>query len=157
MKFEIYLSKANFLSTQEQQTIYSIYEKAFVASKFPISGKWNPDHFLSATTNESYVIASYDTAIVGFIFYTRLSDADLEIWNLSVDPRFWGKGLSDQMLEFLQVDAGEPYQQILLEVHEKNASAIHLYERNHWKITHRRKKYYQDNGDAVLMTFLRGI
>ena len=156
MKFEIYLSKANFLSSQEQQAIYLIYEKAFAISKFPISGKWTLNHFLTATHHESYVLATYNNVLVSFIFYTRLSEEDLEIWNLSVEPQFWGKGLADKMLEFLQVEAGEPYQQILLEVHEKNAAAIRLYQRNHWKITHRRKNYYQDKGDAVLMTFLKG-
>ncbi len=139
------------------QKIYEIYENAFLASAYPISGKWNLDHFLTATNRESYVLASSSNAIVGFIYYTRLSDEDLEIWNLSIEPEFWGKGLADKMLEFLQVEAGESYQQILLEVHEKNAVAIKLYERNNWKITHRRKNYYQDKADAVLMTFLRGI
>lgn len=155
MKFEIYLSKAEFLNSKEQADIYAIYEKAYAASKFPISGKWNPDHFSNVTSNESFVLAHFENQLMGFIFYSRLAPEELEIWNLSVSPEAWGQGLGDRMLKFLQSESGESYERILLEVHEKNAAALTLYHRNHWKITRRRKNYYQDKGDAVLMAFLR--
>lgn len=154
MKFEIYLSKAKFLSTPEIDALYALYTSAYQASQYPISGFWKKEHFTQISDSESFVIAKHNKDILGFIFYSRLSEEQLEIWNLSVAPTHWGKGLSDSLLDFLQHKSGEAYHEILLEVHEKNASALQLYSRNHWLITHRRKKYYQDQGDAVLMSYI---
>ena len=156
MKSEIYLLKAKFLSEAQLKGLYSVYEDSYAASKYPISGKWNENHFSARAEAEFYLLAQNDLGdIIGFIFFSVLSEDQLEIWNLSVKPEFWGKGLSNQLVDFLQKSTGLDYKQIILEVHEKNQAAIELYMRNGWEITHRRKNYYHDKGDAVLMTYLK--
>lgn len=155
MKSEIYLLKANFLSPKQIQAVYALYLDSYQASMFPISGKWTESNFAAKADHEFFVIAHIDNQIKGFLFFSQLNEDELEIWNLSVHPSFWGNGLSDELVKFLQEDSGLKYRHILLEVHEHNKPALALYTRNGWEITRRRRGYYQDLGDAVLMTYLR--
>lgn len=56
------------------------------------------------------------------------------------------------MLEALIEKASQTSSLITLEVNEKNEPAIHIYEKYGFKILGRRKKYYNNQFDAYIMT-----
>lgn len=80
----------------------------------------------------------------------------LEILWLATKPTSAGRGFMKKLILELINDAKgqKPGQllEILLEVHEKNLKAIKLYSDLGFTEFRRRKNYYQDGADALLMT-----
>ena len=70
----------------------------------------------------------------------------LDIFEIAVDKNFRKKGLASKLLNRINDE-----RKILLEVSEKNIIAINLYIKNGFKIISRRKNYYLDGSDAIIM------
>ncbi len=77
---------------------------------------------------------------------------DGEVANIAVDAPFRGKGVGRAILEAMHQKARAlGGTRALLEVRESNAPAIALYERFGYRPYGRRKGYYADGEDAILM------
>ena len=70
----------------------------------------------------------------------------LDIFEIAVDKNFRKKGLASKLLNRINDE-----RKILLEVSEKNDVAINLYKKNGFKMISRRKNYYLDGSDAIVM------
>lgn len=70
----------------------------------------------------------------------------LDIFEIAVDKNFRKKGLASKLLNRINDE-----RKILLEVSEKNEVAINLYKKNGFKMISRRKNYYLDGSDAIVM------
>ncbi|MGP1494276.1 MAG: GNAT family N-acetyltransferase [Streptobacillus sp.] len=70
----------------------------------------------------------------------------LDIFEIAVDKNFRKKGLASKLLNRINDE-----RKILLEVSEKNKVAINLYKKNGFKMISRRKNYYLDGSDAIVM------
>ena len=70
----------------------------------------------------------------------------LDIFEIVVDKNFRKKGLASKLLNRINDE-----RKILLEVSEKNEVAINLYKKNGFKMISRRKNYYLDGSDAIVM------
>lgn len=70
----------------------------------------------------------------------------LDIFEIAVDKNFRKKGIASKLLNRINDE-----RKILLEVSEKNKIAINLYEKNGFKMISRRKNYYLDGSDAIVM------
>ena len=70
----------------------------------------------------------------------------LDIFVIAVDKNFRKKGLASKLLNRINDE-----RRILLEVSEKNKVAINLYKKNGFKMISRRKNYYLDGSDAIVM------
>ena len=70
----------------------------------------------------------------------------LDIFEIAVDKNFRKKGIASKLLNKINDE-----RKILLEVSEKNIIAINLYIKNGFKIISRRKNYYLDGSDAIVM------
>ena len=70
----------------------------------------------------------------------------LDIFEIAVDKNFRKKGLASKILNRINDE-----RKILLEVSEKNEVAINLYKKNGFKMISRRKNYYLDGSDAIVM------
>ena len=70
----------------------------------------------------------------------------LDIFEIAVDKNFRKKGLASKLLNRINDE-----RKILLEVSEKNKVAINLYTKNGFKMISRRKNYYLDGSDAIVM------
>lgn len=92
-----------------------------------------------------------NSRMYGFVI-ARLTGAECELENIVVDESSQRKGLGALLMESLVSAARErQVKQILLEVRESNAAARGLYERCGFKVTGRRRGYYDDPvEDAVL-------
>jgi ribosomal-protein-alanine N-acetyltransferase len=90
--------------------------------------------------------------LVGFILFIDLSQnvcGHVEIWCLATHPNFHGQGVMGALLNELRTIAKE----IWLEVHEHNSGALKFYKNKGFQEVGLRKRYYEDGGDAVLLSW----
>ena len=89
--------------------------------------------------------------IVGYV--CRWITADhAEIQNVAVDPRWRRRGVARSLLELVLDEARQAaVGQVLLEVRSGNEPAIALYQALGFETNGRRRRYYDDGEDALLM------
>lgn len=115
---------------------------------------WNSNILETELKNpfSKYIVAKIDAEIVGFAGVIDTVD-QLEITNIVVKKSFRKQGIGNKLLEVLINMAKKSYKnEIILEVNNKNLAAIKLYEKNGFKNIGIRKKYYNNEDDANIMT-----
>ena len=89
--------------------------------------------------------------IVGYTICSRY-DTVWHVMNIAVDPDERRQGIASALLAELYVRVGDPLARFTLEVRRSNQVAIELYERDGFRVSGMRRRYYQDNGeDALIM------
>ena len=89
--------------------------------------------------------------IVGYTICSRY-DTVWHVMNIAVDPDERRQGIASALLAELYVRVGDPMARFTLEVRRSNQVAIELYERDGFRVSGMRRRYYQDNGeDALIM------
>jgi [ribosomal protein S18]-alanine N-acetyltransferase len=89
--------------------------------------------------------------IVGYTICSRY-DTVWHVMNIAVDPDERRQGIASALLAELYVRVGDPSARFTLEVRRSNQVAIELYERDGFRVSGMRRRYYQDNGeDALIM------
>ena len=102
--------------------------------------------------NSKYIVAKENQNIVGFAGIIILPD-DVEITNIVTKKSERKKGIGNLLLDKLIIMARETGKDnISLEVNEKNIIAINLYKKFGFETVGRRKKYYNQKEDAIIMT-----
>ena len=128
------------------------------------------NELLGTTLGESYLNDAYtnpfnyiyvyemDNEIVGYISYS-FDEEIAEMLNFCVDGSKQNKGIGTDLLnytiaEFEALNGSS----IILEVNSVNNKAIKLYEKMGFKQISKRKAYYSDGNDAlVLQKLLKGV
>ena len=87
----------------------------------------------------------FENIFAGYLI-TYDSVDSLDIFEIAVDEKFRSRGIATKLLNRLNDE-----RKILLEVSEKNTNAINLYIKNGFKVISKRKKYYLDGSDAIVM------
>ena len=87
----------------------------------------------------------FENIFAGYLI-TYDSVDSLDIFEIAVDEKFRSRGIATKLLNRLNDE-----RKILLEVSEKNTNAINLYIKNGFKVISKRKKYYLDGSDAIIM------
>lgn len=97
--------------------------------------------------------AILDNEIVGFVVLKTVLD-EADIMNIAVKKNFRRQGIASLLLNKLLVLCQENKVRVIhLEVNEENFSAISLYKKFGFKECGRRKQYYDNHFDAVLMDY----
>lgn len=91
-----------------------------------------------------------DQELMAFILF-RQNQALFEVMTLATAPSRQGQGHMKKLLTGL-IDASGEGSEWWLEVHANNLKALHLYQSLGFAIQSRRKQYYADGGDALLMS-----
>ena len=117
---------------------------------------WNYNILRSelASENSTYYIAkiSNNNNIVGFAGIWQAVD-DMHITNIVVKKDFRQKGIGSKLLEkLIETSKQKNVISLTLEVNYKNVPAIKLYEKHGFKYVGKRKKYYNNIDDALIMT-----
>jgi ribosomal-protein-alanine N-acetyltransferase len=118
---------------------------------------WTRDHFiqeLQASYSFPLVAMTPDGILAGYICPMLLLDEG-HILNVAVRRACRGAGIGRLLVErVLQECRGGGAEFVSLEVRPSNREAVSLYTRLGFVATGRRKRYYQDGEDAILMEYI---
>ncbi len=114
--------------------------------------KINQNHLWDIINNTKDILLSFD--VIGYaLFFKNDSEKLLELHKIVIDSNLRGHGLAfDFLNQIFNYYKKQNYRKIFLEVSEQNLPAINLYKKLNFKIIQVRKKYYQNNTDAFVMT-----
>jgi ribosomal-protein-alanine acetyltransferase len=112
----------------------------------PEAARWDPQNYLLYEC----LVAVEAGAVVGFVTWRELGNAEAEILNLAVDPRFRRSGVGARLLREAVVYAPRT---IHLEVRASNQAARALYRTLGFRETGIRQRYYdKPPEDGIVMT-----
>lgn len=102
--------------------------------------------------NSEYFVICEDEIVCGFAgLWFNIDEA--HIMNIAVRKDFRKNGIGSELLNFLIDEAKSKKKMcITLEVRDDNIPAIELYKKFNFEILGRRKKYYNNVNDAIIMT-----
>lgn len=104
------------------------------------------------STNSTFFVAKIDKEIVGFGGIKTILD-ESEIMNIAIKNNFRRQGIGKLLLEkLINYAQSLNIEKIHLEVNENNFPAISLYKKFNFIEDGRRKNYYNNSEDAILMT-----
>src|SRR6056297_409361 len=116
---------------------------------FPWSRRQFIDEFESPVA--ALDVAVIDQQIVGYLC-SWLICGELQIQNLATSPHYRRCGIGQTLLEYvIERSQQQGLLSAWLEVREDNQAAIKLYLASGFEVQGRRKKYYQDGEDALLL------
>jgi ribosomal-protein-alanine N-acetyltransferase len=116
----------------------------------PMGSQWTAKQLEDDLTKQTAVVLvlEIDARIVGHAVAWCVLDA-LEIMTLAVSPLIRRQGLGQQLLHALL--QARPHQSAFLELRESNRAALALYEQAGFERVGRRKRYYRNGEDALIM------
>jgi ribosomal protein S18 acetylase RimI-like enzyme len=125
-----------------EEIYHSIENKAYF--------NWPKAQLLSELEKTNSLVLEVDTQIVSFVCYRDMGDV-LEVSVLATSLLQQKKAYQQRLLEHLLHIAAKQRKPVFLEVHSQNQSAVKLYQKMGFILTHLRKKYYSDMSDALVM------
>lgn len=115
---------------------------------------WTREHFLHELRSpHAFPLAAMISAstVAGYVCPMQIMDEG-HILDIAVHPDYRGMGIGRLLVEkVLEECRKRGAEFVSLEVRASNANAIGLYERLGFVVTGRRKRYYENGEDAVLM------
>ncbi len=115
---------------------------------------WSMTMFSGEFQNEAahYYGVECDGCLVAYLGVWFVCDEG-QITNIAVHPSWRRKGLAGRLLKHLcRLAPQQGLTFLTLEVREHNSAAIRLYQKNGFQLVGRRKGYYENKEDALLMT-----
>ncbi|MCV6599822.1 MAG: ribosomal protein S18-alanine N-acetyltransferase [Alphaproteobacteria bacterium] len=107
---------------------------------------WSSEQFSNLLKNpfNKIFIACDENKPLGFIMVQKIED-EAEIITVCVLPEYRKQGIAQKLIENITSN------KVFLEVNIKNTPAINLYKKLGFKTERIRKKYYNNNDDALIM------
>ena len=106
--------------------------------------------------NSHFIVAKSNNEIVGFAGLKVIVD-EADIMNIVVKKTFRHNGIGSILLEnLISYAMDNNLKTITLEVNEHNLSAIRLYDKFNFDHIGIRKKYYNGESDAIIMSKILG-
>ncbi len=118
------------------------------------SHPWTENMFLEELNGKFsvYRVAIEENKAVGYMGMWILADEG-HITNVAVGKACRGKGIGSKLVsDFIRTAEEKDLAFLTLEVRVSNENAIALYEKHGFLEVGRRKKYYENTEDAILMT-----
>jgi ribosomal-protein-alanine N-acetyltransferase len=128
---------------------------AIEADSFP--SPWSRQHFVGELNSAySFPMVALDPEgiIAGYICPMLVIDEG-HILNVAVDRKFRGRGIGRLLVERVIMDCRlQGAEFISLEVRPSNTPALSLYRQLGFIVTGRRKAYYENGEDAIMMEYI---
>ncbi|KYH32426.1 protease synthase and sporulation negative regulatory protein PAI 1 [Clostridium tepidiprofundi DSM 19306] len=139
----------------EKEYINDVYE----INRLSLKSAWSLDSIEKELHNlfAKYVLIKHKNKIIGFAGIWIIVDEG-HITNIAVHPEFRGIGLGNILMdELIKLCLRNNINAITLEVRKSNIVAQNLYKKFGFVEEGIRKKYYQDNEDAIIMWRINSI
>ncbi len=140
------LNETSFKPLSEE----NVYEVARIESE-SIDCPWSLDLLKKEIGVDDFIVLQIGDKVVGYgSYYVTANEANLN--NVAIDKPYRRKGYANLIMQKL-IDKAKAanLNAMTLEVSHINAVAISLYEKFGFKTEGRRKNYYPDNSDALIM------
>ncbi|MDD4211259.1 MAG: tRNA (adenosine(37)-N6)-threonylcarbamoyltransferase complex dimerization subunit type 1 TsaB [Clostridia bacterium] len=99
-----------------------------------------------------FLVAKLNDEIIGYADSLKTQDNMINILKIAVKPLYRKLLIATKLLEHLNIFAkSNNFKKMFLEVNEHNAPAINFYKKLGFIETNKRKKYYKDGADAIIM------
>jgi ribosomal-protein-alanine N-acetyltransferase len=129
------------------KTIFSIEKESF---EKPWSLKMFEEEIID-NDKASYFVVEYNTEMIGYAGYWHILD-EAHITNIAIRPAYQNMGIGRLILGYLlEVFGNEGIKKASLEVREKNLAALKLYEDAGFRVGGKRKGYYGNGINALIM------
>jgi ribosomal-protein-alanine N-acetyltransferase len=117
------------------------------------SDPWSAEHFTAELGNPfAHVDLCWRNGQLAGFICTWLVAGEVQIQNVATAPAFRRQGVAAGLLAFaLNRFRNHGFEAAWLEVRASNAAAIALYERFGFRAVERRRRYYADGEDALVM------
>ena len=158
--FPLYLRKpqAQKKKEKEDDKLYFLemtkYDLENIKNKYDeFPNIWDYETFEEDFKNSNYIVAKQNNEVVGFIGVRTILD-ELEIMNIVTRRDKQNQGIASNLLSYLlrHYIGKNLVEKINLEVNEHNIRAISLYRKFGFREVGLRKKYYNNQEDAISMT-----
>ncbi len=116
---------------------------------------WSAEQYKAALLEQwfrLYGIFSRENSMMAGYLALSLAAGEAEVLNIAVLPEFRGRGLGTLLLRFAFGDMQGMWERAFLEVRPSNAPARALYSKTGFRVSGRRRQYYADGEDALIMT-----
>lgn len=147
------------VSETEQQLNIRLMDKADVPQVFDIerksfdSSSWTIDTFYHEVEQNDfafYFVIEYDEQIVGYVGLWIVLD-NAQITTIAIDEQYRGYGLGQLLLKYVIDYVQEECEALSLEVRVDNYVAQHVYQNLGFQYGGKRKNYYGEGEDALVM------
>jgi ribosomal-protein-alanine N-acetyltransferase len=136
----------------DRAAIVAVEAEAFASASW--GAKAVADGFSERNVKVIVAAREEEKALCGFAFWRRIGD-EAEILSIGVARRVRRQGCARAMLEeIVETALGEGVRSLFLEVDVANAAAAILYQSMHFEKVGRRKRYYKNGGDALVMRLI---
>jgi ribosomal-protein-alanine N-acetyltransferase len=116
------------------------------------AGAWSVDQVREEVAQGHLVVAEDEAGSPTAYVVTAPAGDVVDLRRIAVRPDHQGRGLGGILLT-AALASGEPGQgRMMLEVSEGNAAAIALYHGHGFEVVDRRRRYYPDGSDALVMS-----
>lgn len=142
--------KFNYLKNISHENINQVIELDEIVFK---NQAWSMDSHIHSLNLDNYYIDAFmhQDVLVGFTIYSTVID-EAELLKIAVNEDYRNKKIaSNLIINMVHELKIKNINKLFLEVNEKNYKAIKLYQKNNFKIISKRKNYYENNENALIM------
>lgn len=142
------------LSSNHLEPVLEIIENCQKQIGIPAALYWPRDLVEDVLFKEEGwgIVSENQQKLKSFLIFRNM-ETIAEIYVLATDPSFQRQGDMGYLVAQLKAQ----FEEIWLEVHNLNRTAIHFYLKQEFKQSGLRKRYYQDGADAILLTWRREL
>ncbi|REH78948.1 ribosomal protein S18-alanine N-acetyltransferase [Staphylococcus felis] len=135
------------MSVEDVPAVTDIEHVSFMGSTWTIDAFY---HEILENNFAHYFIMEYENKVIGYCGICIVVD-QAQITTIAIEPNYRGLGLGQLMLKYVMNFASAVATLMSLEVRVENRTAQHVYEKLGFEYGGRRKNYYGDGEDALVM------
>ncbi|AVP37682.1 ribosomal-protein-alanine N-acetyltransferase [Staphylococcus felis] len=135
------------MSVEDVPAVTDIERVSFMGSSWTIDAFY---HEILENNFAHYFIMEYENKVIGYCGIWIVVD-QAQITTIAIEPNYRGLGLGQLMLKYVMNFASAVATLMSLEVRVENHTAQHVYEKLGFEYGGRRKNYYGDGEDALVM------
>ncbi|MBL7574065.1 ribosomal protein S18-alanine N-acetyltransferase [Staphylococcus saccharolyticus] len=135
------------MSVKDVPQVFDIERESFNDSSWTIDAFY---HEIEQNEFATYFVIEYDDKIIGYLGLWIVID-QAQITTVAITHQFRGFGLGQLLLEYVKNYASHTCEVMSLEVRIGNEIAQHVYKNLGFQYGGKRKNYYGEGEDAIVM------